>query len=106
MKHLKIDVFLNIFPKKVRPYLVIFADVVVLVFAVIVVYSAYTIVTQYLKIGTASPAVHVPYWVIHSAPIVGYGLTIIRQIQTIIYRIKVMKTGETPETAEEEEVII
>lgn len=106
MKHLKIDVFLNIFPKKVRPYLVIFADVIVLVFAVIVVYSAYTIVTQYLKIGTASPAVHVPYWVIHSAPIVGYGLTIIRQIQTIIYRIKVMKTGETPETAEEEEVII
>lgn len=94
MKHLKIDVFLNVFPKKFRPYVIIFADVVVLVFAVIVIYSAYTIVMQYMKMGSSSPALRIPTWFIQSSSIVGYGLTMIRQIQTIIYRIKELKAGD------------
>lgn len=108
MKHLKIDVFLNVFPKKIRPYIIIFADVVVLVFGVVVVYSAFTIVTQYMKIGTASPAVHVPYWVIHSSALVGYGMTVIRQIQTIIYRVKELKAGDLGaiKSDEDEEVML
>ena len=32
MKHLKIDVFLNVFPKKIRGFIVILADVIVLTF--------------------------------------------------------------------------
>lgn len=93
MKHLKIDVFLNVFPKKLRAVIVILADLIVLVFGGVVVFAAYTTVSKYLQVGTASPAVHVPYWFIHSAPVVGYTLTIIRQIQTIIYRIKNLKDG-------------
>lgn len=108
MKHLKIDVFVQIFPKKIRPYIIILADVIVLVFGAIVVYAAYTTVSKYLQVGTASPAVHVPYWFIHSAPIVGYTLTIIRQIQTIIYRVKELKAGDMQafEEKEEEEVLL
>ncbi len=94
MKHLKIDVFLNVFPKKFRPYVIIFADVVVLVFAVIVIYSAYSIVTQYMKMGSSSPALRIPTWFVQSSSIVGYVLTMIRQIQTIIYRIKELKAGD------------
>ncbi|MCI8599713.1 MAG: TRAP transporter small permease [Lachnospiraceae bacterium] len=94
MKHLKIDVFLNIFPKKFRPYVIIFADMVVLIFSIMVIYSAYSIVTQYMKMGSASPALRIPTWFIQSSSIVGYGLTTIRQIQTIIYRIKELKAGD------------
>ena len=93
MKHLKIDVFLNVFPKKIRGFIVILADVIVLTFGGVVVFAAYITVSKYLQVGTASPAMHIPYWFIHSAPMVGYALTIIRQVQTIIYRIKVLKSG-------------
>jgi len=108
MKHLKIDVFLNVFPKKVRPYIIILADVIVLVFAGIVVYSAYVIVMQYVKLGSSSPAMKIPTWFIQSSSIVGYGLTMIRQIQTIIYRIKELKAGdmEAFEATEDEEVLL
>ena len=33
MKHLKIDVFISVFPKKFRPYVIVFADVIVLAFS-------------------------------------------------------------------------
>lgn len=107
MKHLKIDVFVNIFPKKMRPYVIIFADVIVLVFAGIVVYSAYTTVMKYYAIGTASPALHCPMWLIHAAPIVGYILTAIRQIQAIVYRCKQLKVHNMSafESNPEDEVI-
>jgi len=108
MKHLKIDVFLNVFPKKFRPYVVVFADVIVLVFAAIVMYSAYTIVMQYMKLGSSSPALRIPTWFIQSSALVGYGLTFIRQIQTIIYRIKELKAGDLAafEANEDEEVLL
>ena len=94
MKHLKIDVFLKVFPKKVRPYVIIFADIIVLVFAAIVFYSAYVIVMQYHKLGATSPALKIPTWFVQSASLVGYGLTFIRQIQAIIFRIKELKAGD------------
>lgn len=108
MKHLKIDVFLKIFPKKVRPYIIIFADVIVLVFAAIVFYSAYVIVMQYFKLGASSPALKIPTWFVQSASLVGYGLTFIRQIQAIIYRVKELKAGdlEAFEASEDEEVLL
>lgn len=106
MKHLKIDVFLTVVPRKARGIVIILADVIVLIFAGVVLLSAYTTVSKYLQVKTASPAVHVPYWFIHSAPIVGYILTIIRQVQTILYRVKCLKDGTevpsgSPEDGEE-----
>ncbi|MCD8242024.1 MAG: TRAP transporter small permease [Lachnospiraceae bacterium] len=61
MKHLKIDVFLSIFLKKVRPYLVILADVIVLILSVVVAYSAILVVQNYMKIKVKSPALFIPY---------------------------------------------
>lgn len=106
MKHLKIDVFLSIFPKKVRPYLVILADVIVLILSVVVAYSAILVVQNYMKIKVKSPALFIPYWFVYLSCFVGYALTFIRQIQTIIYRVKVMKNGgvDTAQQTEEEEV--
>ena len=94
MKHLKIDVFINVFPKKFRPYVIVFADVIVLAFSVIIMYAAYVTVVRYMALGTASPANHIPMWIVHSAPIVGYFLTAIRQIQAIIYRVKGLKAHD------------
>ena len=110
MKHLRIDVFLNIFPKKARPYVLILSDIIVMVFSAIVVYSAYTTVGKYIKTHMASPAIGVPLWMIHSAAIVGYCLTFIRQIQAIIYQYKHVKNPELAveekKAAEEDEEVI
>lgn len=110
MKHLRIDVFLSIFPKKIRPYILILSDVIVLIFAAVVFYSACTTVSKYMKIHMASPAIGVPLWVVHSAAIVGYALTFIRQIQAIMWRLNALKHPEIAEAAEkaaeEEEVIL
>ena len=106
MKHLKIDAFLNLVPKKGRPYVVILADVIVLVFSFIVVYAAYITVGKYYGLGTASPAIHCPLWLIHAAPLVGYTLTAIRQVQAIRYRVGRLKAGDLSEfeTKPEDEV--
>ena len=58
MKHIKIDAALKLFPEKVRPYITIIGELLVLAFAL-----------QY----------------INAAPVVGFGLVVIRQIQTIWY---------------------
>ena len=42
---------------------------------------------QYM-LGQLSPAMQIPMWIVYSAPCVGFALTAIRELQTIIYRIK------------------
>ena len=110
MKHLRIDVFTQIFPKKIRPYVMLLSEIIVLVFAGVVFYSAVTTVSKYMKTNMASPAIGVPLWIVHSAAIVGYGLTFLRQIQAIKWRLDVIKKPEIGEAAEkaaeEEEVIL
>ncbi len=103
MKHLKIDVFLKIFPQKARPIVVIIADIAVLIFAAIVVYAAYSTVLKYFSVGTASAAMNIPLWVVHAAPIVGYSLTFIRQTQAIAYRVKAYQSGDLASFEAEEE---
>ena len=107
MKHLRIDVFLNIFPKKIRPYILVLSDIIVMLFAAVVFYSAVTTVTKYMKTHMASPAIGVPLWVVHSAAIVGYGLTFIRQIQAIYTRLhEIHHPGTTELSKEEDEEVI
>ena len=74
--------------------MIVFADVIVLAFSGIIMYAAYVTVVRYMALGTASPANHIPMWIVHSAPIVGYFLTAIRQIQAIIYRVKGLKAHD------------
>lgn len=40
-------------------------------------------------------------WILYAAPAVGFGLTAIRQVQTILYRIKIVKENKNYDPAEE-----
>ena len=66
------------------------------------------IVMQYHKLGATSPALKIPTWFVQSASLVGYGLTFIRQIQAIIFRIKELKAGDLDafNPTEDEEVLL
>lgn len=94
MKHIKIEAALGLFPKKLRPFVIILGDVLFFVFSVIIVYLAYGVVMQQIKLNQKSPAMHIPMWFMYSAPMIGFALTAIRQIQVIIFKLKdVMKGG-------------
>lgn len=94
MKHIKIEAALNLFPKHLQPYVVILGDVIFLLFALYISWSAYGLVKRQMMLGQTSPAMGMPMWILYAAPMVGFALTAIRQIQTIIYRFRTLDTGE------------
>ena len=93
MKHIKIEAALGMFPKKTRPVVVILGDILFLGFSLFIAYTAFIVVQKQLVLGQTSPAMQMPMWVIYAAPMVGFSLTAIRQIQTILYRVREMNSG-------------
>ncbi|MBU3182268.1 TRAP transporter small permease [Clostridium psychrophilum] len=95
MKHIKIDASLKLFPLKIRPVTVIVGDTLFLVFSLFITFSAFLVVQKEITLGQTSPAMQLPMWIIYAAPMIGFALTSIRQVQTIIYRVhKLRKGGE------------
>jgi len=90
-KHIKIEAFLGLLPKSCRKYIPIIGDLLFLIFSVFIAITANTLVHKQLALGQTSTAMHIPMAVIYAAPMVGFVLTAIRQIQTIYYRVQVLK---------------
>lgn len=97
MKHLKIDACLKLYPKKTRKFVVLIGDFCFLAFAVYVTITAGMYAAKVAASGDYSAAMHLPMAYVDAAPCVGFGLAAIRQIQTIVYRISMMKNGEEEE---------
>lgn len=101
-KHLKVEAFLHLFPKRLRPYVEILADLLFLSFAVFIVVTSYDLVLKQMVMKQKSPALGIPMAVIYAAPMVGFFLTSIRQIQAVAYRWKVAR-GMITEEGENDE---
>ena len=93
MKHLKIDAALYLFPKKIRPIIMIIGDILFLVFAVYQCITGYKLMMVQIQFHKVSSALHCPMWVVNAAAVVGMGLAAFREIQVILYRIKTHKEG-------------
>lgn len=91
MKHIKIDAALKLFPEKVRPYIVILGELLVLTFAAYIVVTGVELTYKQWLFGKVSPALGLPLQYINAAPVVGFGLVIIRQIQTIWFLVTKMQ---------------
>ena len=101
MRHIKIDASLYMFPKKWRSYVVIVGDFLFFVFCVIVVTYSVFLVQRQIMLSQTSPAIGMPMWILYAAPGVGFTLTALRQIQTIIYRFNLIKKNENYDPSEE-----
>lgn len=88
MKHIKIEAALAAFPERLRPYVVILGDIIFLCFALYICYAGHNMVVRQMRLGQTSPAMGMPMWILYAAPMVGFGLTAIRQLQTIIHRVR------------------
>lgn len=93
MQHIKIEASLKLFPKKVRPIIVIIGDFLFFGFSLFIVYTSSIVVQRQIELGQVSPAMHIPIWIVYAAPLVGFVLTSIRQAQVIIYRVKKLTKG-------------
>lgn len=93
-KHIRIDAAINIYPKKLRPLIEILSEIIVLAFSVFIAMTAVTVFQKITWSGQLSPAMRIPMQFVYAAPLVGFVLTAIRQIQCILRRIKALKNHE------------
>lgn len=93
-KHIRIDAAINLYPKKLRPYVELFSEIIVLAFSVFIAVTAITVYQKITWSGQMSPAMRIPMQFVYAAPLVGFFLTAIRQLQCICRRIKAIKNPE------------
>jgi len=93
-KHIKIDAALYLFPKKVRPYVILLGDILFVAFAIYITVTGFNYSMAQIQYNMRSPALKIPFQYIYMSTVVGFGLATIREIQTIIYRVKCLKNGE------------
>jgi TRAP-type C4-dicarboxylate transport system permease small subunit len=93
MRHIKIDAGLYLFPKAARPFVVIIGDLVFLAFCGVVIWYSYQLVLRQIMIEQHSPAMNIPMWMVYAAPMVGFALTAVREVQTIAWRVRHLHDG-------------
>lgn len=92
-KHVKIEAALYLFPKKLRPSVVIVGDIVTLCWSIFVICTSWILTQKLFGSGQTSPAIGIPMYVIYFAPCLGYALGAVRCIQTIHLRVSNLKKG-------------
>ncbi|MFI3251055.1 MAG: TRAP transporter small permease [Eubacteriales bacterium] len=93
-KHIKFDAGLLLFPKKLRPFVVLLGDLLFLAFALYVAYTGFGYSMDQISFKFYSPTLKIPFQYIYLSTFVGFGLASFRQIQTIIYRINCIRKGD------------
>jgi len=83
MQHIKIDASLLLFPKKVRPYIVILGELLVITFSVYILLTGTSLMNFQIAYNKVSPAMEIPMAVVNAAPVAGFALIIIRQVQVV-----------------------
>ena len=92
-KHVKIEAALHLFPKKIRPYVVIIGDIVTLIWSIFVIITGWIMTQKVFVSGQTSPAISIPMYVIYFAPCLGYILSAFRTVQTIVLRFGNIRRG-------------
>lgn len=85
---LKIDAVTALMPKKVQAVLGITVDFVVLAFFVLLLVNSQQVIERLISSGQTSPAMGLPMVYVYAAAIVGFTLSVIRSIQSIVFSLK------------------
>lgn len=101
-RHIKIESALGLFPSFLRPYVTLVGNILFLLYSVAIVYTGWDMVMRQQSLGSTSPAMALPMWLVFLAPVVGFLFTATRQVQ-IIVRLdipKIMRRGNISNTDE------
>ena len=94
-----IDAFLNLFPKKLRKYIVMIGWLLILFYGVTIAYYGLLYTVDAFRVGHNSINLHLQLGYVFAVIPLAHAFLIVRAIQNIIWRIKnwdcFMNTGET-----------
>ncbi|MGM8213661.1 TRAP transporter small permease [Virgibacillus sp. W0430] len=79
--HIRVDVFIKLFPPKVQRFLNLIALLCWFVFAAFLAFEGSKYVSDVLSSGQTSPSLHVPMWIPYLAIPIGGFLMVVRLIQ-------------------------
>lgn len=83
-RHIRVDAALHLLPKKAQKLIRIFADVLFIVFCILIIKQGLLVAMDLYKFGQTSPALSIPMAYVYLASPVGLSLTAIRLLQNII----------------------
>ena len=86
--HIRIDAALKLYPQKIRHFIPILADVIFLVYTVIVAYFSFDYCKDLLASGQVSMGLHVTMAYMYAAIPVGHLMMALRLVQLIYRRLK------------------
>ena len=83
-RHINVDAVRRILPKKVNAVVSIIADLIFLVFSIVVVMAGMKVTTKIFASGQRTPALQIPMGYIYMAVPIGFTLVTIRLLQRFI----------------------
>ena len=92
--HIRIDAAIYLYPKALRPWIEILSEIIVLIFSIFIAITSVTVFQKISASGQISPALHIPMQFVYAAPLVGFVLTAIRQVQCIMQKFREMHTNK------------
>ncbi|WP_411953990.1 TRAP transporter small permease [Alkalibacillus sp. S2W] len=105
-RHIKVDVLLILLKDKWKVVLSLFANLLFLIFAALVVYYGTDISRNLLELGQKSPALQVEMGLVYMAAPIGMGLTVIRLIQNMYNQVLMLLGKKSMDVADERERIV
>ncbi len=95
--HIKIDSLVNIWPKKIRPGIMVSGNVIFLVYCVLISYYGFQYTASLFSSGQVSLGLGMQMWIVYASIPVSHVVMALRLIQNTVKSLK-----KTPETIEEQ----
>lgn len=92
--HVCVEVAVMLLPARVKQVVYLLAQLVFLLFAVLVVYEGFRLSVRIFGFGQTSPALGMPMGYLYLAPTVGFALVFLRLLQNIASGVRRLRQGE------------
>lgn len=105
-KHIKIDILVYIWPKRIRPFIETMGSLISALFCAYVFchtlrYDLFVVMAS----GRVSPTISIPMWIPHFSVVIGYLLMLVRLIQVELFpRLREILRRNDEETVADDEI--
>ncbi len=82
--HLGLSFFMEVMPKKLKPFFRMIRFVVLILFGVLMIFLAYQLVEKQINVSQFSAAMHLPMWKVYLVLLLGFILMMVRIVQAFL----------------------
>jgi|GEM_PF-130758 len=98
--HIKVDACMSVFPRKVRPYIVVLGLIIIILYCIVMTKYGFAMIARNIRMGNISLGLHLPMWIVYLITPVCHILIALRAVQRLIM-IYLGDDMEAPDEAEE-----